>query len=72
MNTVQAIYENGVFRPFQDVDLEEGESVELTINLSTEKDPASDFSDIAVDMGIPDYALNIDHYLYGLPKQGEK
>jgi hypothetical protein len=25
-------------------------------------------SDLAIDTGIPDLAVNIDHYLYGYPK----
>jgi len=72
MNIVEAIYENGVFRPLQKVDLEEGEKVEIIINLSLEKDPAETIPDLAIDTGIPDFATNIDHYLYGLPKQSEK
>jgi len=72
MNTVEAIYEKGVFRPVQKVDLEEGEKVEIIIKISVEKDPAADFSDIAQETGITDLAVNIDHYLYGLPKQSEE
>ncbi|MGI8410350.1 MAG: antitoxin family protein [Pyrinomonadaceae bacterium] len=72
MNIVEAIYENGVFRPLQKVDLEEGEKVEIIINLSLEKDPAETIPDLAIDTGISDFATNIDHYLYGLPKQSEK
>ncbi|CAN5495360.1 hypothetical protein BH18ACI3_BH18ACI3_06050 [soil metagenome] len=72
MNIVEAIYENGVFRPIQKVDLEEGEKVEIIINLSLEKDPAETIPDLAIDTGISDFATNIDHYLYGLPKQSEK
>lgn len=70
--SVEAIYENGVFRPLQPVNLPEGERVHLTVAADERaNDPAADFSDIAVDMGIPDLATNIDHYLYGLPKQKE-
>ncbi|MDQ3220122.1 MAG: antitoxin family protein [Acidobacteriota bacterium] len=72
MNIVEAIYENGVLRPIQKVDLEEGEKVEIIINLSLEKDPAETIPDLAIDTGISDFATNIDHYLYGLPKQSEK
>ena len=72
MNTVEAIYENGVFRPIQKVDFEEGEKVEIIIKLPEEKDSAESFADIAVDTGISDLALNVDHYLYGLPKQTEE
>lgn len=72
MNTVEAIYEKGVFRPVQKVDLEEGEKVEIIIKIAVEKDAAEDFSDIAQETGITDLAVNIDHYLYGLPKQSEE
>ncbi len=69
MNTVEAIYEKGVFRPVQKVDLEDGERVELTIKSEDDKDPAEIIPNLAIDLGISDLAENIDHYLYGLPKQ---
>jgi len=72
MNTIEAIYEKGVFRPIQKVDLEEGDKVEITINVERERDPAESLHDFAVDTGITDFAENIDHYLYGLPKQTNK
>ena len=72
MNTVEAIYEKGVFRPIQKVDFEEGEKVEIIIKMPNEKDSAESFADIAVDTGISDLAANVDHYLYGLPKQTEE
>lgn len=74
MNTVEAIYENGVFRPIQKVDFEDGERVKITVEVTVvrQRDSAEDFSDIAVDTGISDLATNVDHYLYGLPKQSEK
>ncbi len=69
MNRVEAVYERGVFRPRQRVDLREGEIVEITIDPVSAKDPAFEILDLAIDTGIPDLAINIDHYLYGLPKQ---
>lgn len=70
--SVEAIYENGVFRPLQPVNLPEGERVRLTVATGERaNDPAANLSDLAVDMGTPDLATNIDHYLYGLPKQKE-
>jgi len=76
MNTVEAIYEKGVFRPVEKVELAEGERVKITVEVTVkpkeEKDPAETIPDLAIDMGISDFALNIDHYLYGLPKQSEK
>ena len=71
MNTVEAIYEKGVFRPIQKVDFEEGEKVEMSIKIAVEKDSAENILDLAVDLGISDMATNVDHYLYGLPKQSE-
>ncbi len=72
MNTVEAIYEKGVFRPIQKVDLEEGEKVEIIIRLPEKRDSAESIPDLAIDMGISDLATNVDYYLYGLPKQSEK
>ncbi len=76
MNTIEAIYEQGVFRPVEKIEMTEGERVKITIEITVkteeEKDSAADFSDIAVDIGITDLATNIDYYLYGLPKQSEK
>lgn len=31
-------------------------------------DPAFKIGDLAVDCGIPDLSVNLDHYLYGHPK----
>ncbi|HWX40379.1 MAG TPA: antitoxin family protein [Blastocatellia bacterium] len=62
---VEAIYENGVFRPLDKVDLQEGERVHITvmgINEST-NDPAYNLGRIAEETGISDLATNIDHYL---------
>lgn len=70
---VEAIFENGVFRPLRPINLEEGERVQLNVTSVNNRadDPAADFSDLVVDTGIPDLATNIDYYLYGLPKQTE-
>ena len=71
---IEAIFENGVFRPLKPLNLEEGARVNLTITSINERmdDPAANLSDLAVDTGIPDLATNIDYYLYGLPKQSER
>jgi len=73
IQAVEAIFENGVFRPLKPLNLEEGERVNLIISSANERAdaPAADFSDLAVDTGIPDLATNIDYYLYGLPKQSD-
>lgn len=72
MNNIEAIYEKGVFRPVQKVDLEDGERVEITIKSKGDKDPAETIPHLAMDLGISDFAENIDHYLYGLPKQTQR
>jgi hypothetical protein len=36
--------------------------------LDDPNNPMIQMLDLAVDMGIPDLATNIDHYLYGHPK----
>ncbi|MCU0239183.1 MAG: antitoxin family protein [Pyrinomonadaceae bacterium] len=71
MNAVEAIYENGVFRPIGKIDLNEGVKVEITVKPFKEKDSAETIPDLAIDLGISDFAENIDHYLYGLPKQSK-
>ncbi len=37
-------------------------------NSDAESDPLWRMGELAVDTGIPDLAVNIDHYLYGHPK----
>ena len=71
---IEAIYEKGVFRPLDRVDLPEGKRVNLTVATSVElaKDPACDLLNIAEDTGISDLATNIDYYLYGLPKHADE
>ncbi len=72
MEAVEAIYENGVFRPIEKVNLSNGVKVKITIKPFEERDPAETIPDLAIDTGISDLATNIDYYLYGLPKQTEE
>lgn len=72
MSIIEAIYEKGVFRPVQRVDLEDGERVEVILKTEAELDPAETIPDLAMDLGITDFAENVDYYLYGLPKQSDK
>jgi hypothetical protein len=63
-----------VFEP--GVQLPEGAPVRIELINEAKTDVAADpkddvllnMSQFAVDMGIPDLAVNIDHYLYGHPK----
>ena len=66
--TIEAIYENGVFRPVEPVTLSEGARVKLTIPEEGD-DPIYKIYEDAEETGVSDLATNIDHYLYGLPKQ---
>lgn len=69
---VEAIYENGVFRPLTQVGVGEGERVEIAVITIRKKDPAFNLTEIAAETGISNLAANIDHYLYGLPKQSDE
>ena len=68
---LEAIYENGVFRPLDKVNLPEGERVQITVVVADEtaNDAAFNLGRIAEETGVSDLATNIDHYLYVLPKQ---
>lgn len=68
---IEAVYEHGVFKPTGKVPLSEGEVVRLSFESVAPdiNDPAYDLAGMAQETGIRDLALNIDHYLYGLPKR---
>jgi predicted DNA-binding antitoxin AbrB/MazE fold protein len=52
---IEAIFEGGVFRPLQPIDLPEGERVQITVSSSdVDDDPAAHLPDIAIDLGVPD------------------
>lgn len=63
--TIDAVYENGVFKPKQPVALDEGTAVRLTLNTADEdNDPLKDVIGIG-DSGRTDGAENHDYYIYG-------
>lgn len=67
--TLEATFDGEVFRPAQKIDLEPDTKVEITVKESKEKkgEPYS-FLDYAKSVSLdapPDYATNIDKYLYG-------
>ena len=74
--TYQGTVHNGVVVFAPGVQLPEGSPVRVELledqNSESVRSPKDDvlsnMSDFAVDMGIPDLAVNIDHYLYGHPK----
>jgi hypothetical protein len=67
--------QNGVVVFEGQVPLPEGTQVEVkpveTPADSPSEDAFYDIGKLAVPTGIPDLAQNIDHYLYGHPKQDE-
>ena len=77
MDTINAIFENGVFRPLESVSLPDKCPVELCVRQSKPGhghpallallDIAKQYPD---DSDSPtDLAENLDHYLYGMPKR---
>jgi predicted DNA-binding antitoxin AbrB/MazE fold protein len=77
--TVEAVYEQGVLRPEEEIALEEGARVKvivLTREPAAELTPSDSMTDIfellekcEVDTGISDLADQHDHYLYGKSKK---
>jgi predicted DNA-binding antitoxin AbrB/MazE fold protein len=73
--TVKAVYENGVFKPQQPVDLEEHTEVEVLIPMrrSPDADDPTGWKAAEALIGFiedapADMAENHDYYLYGQPK----
>jgi len=72
----QGTIQNGVVVLENGICLPEGVPVQVELvvkepsepTLSPEDDALLRMSELAVDMGVPDLAVNIDHYLYGHPK----
>ena len=72
----QGTVHNGVIVLPAGVELPEGASVNIELlnrsssqqPLAPEDDALLRMSELAIDTGIPDLAVNIDHYHYGHPK----
>jgi hypothetical protein len=72
----QGTIQNGVVVFRDGVHLPEGAPVRVELvnkqssepSLSPDDDALLHMSELAVDTGIPDLSVNIDHYLYGHPK----
>jgi len=73
--TYQGTVKDGTIVVEPGADLPEGAQVRIEIDLPTpvssvqESDPLLRMSELAVETGVSDLATNIDHYLYGHPKQ---
>ncbi len=72
----QGTIQNGVVVFANGAQLPEGATVRVELlnqeppqePLTPEEDALLRMGELAVDTGIPDLAVNIDHYLYGHPK----
>ena len=65
---IEAIYEDGVFKPLQKPHLKEHEKVELTVSTGSEIDSAVKNALSITEIGessFSDTSLNHDEYLYG-------
>jgi len=75
MRTIQAVYENGVLRPVEDLALPEKSEVKITIHTSdSNASSLAKLAEIAREFPenaeLPtDLAAQHDHYLYGTPKK---
>ena len=77
MHAIHAVYENGIFRPLDPVDLPDRCEVEIMIQSQSTVMARTTLARLAeISRQFPvnpepptDLAAQHDHYLYGLPKQ---
>jgi hypothetical protein len=69
---VQAVYENGVLRPMERLDLPEHQQVRVIVeavlpgsNVPAGQTPIDPLAGLRVSTGIPDLAENFDDYRFG-------
>jgi hypothetical protein len=71
--TIETIYRNGRIELPADVHLPEDTCVTVIVadnaTHGMPADPAYSIPDLASDIGPPDLARNLEHYLYGHPKR---
>ena len=73
VQTIRAIYENGIFRPLETPNLAEREHVRLTVepdsssdrSSSADNESADPLAGLRVSTGISDLAENFDDYRFG-------
>ena len=76
---VKAIFKDGEVRPLEPLDLPDETRLRIIIEqdgeadakaaASHQSDPLATIYEIAEDAGPADLSVNLDHYLYGLPKR---
>jgi predicted DNA-binding antitoxin AbrB/MazE fold protein len=70
LKTIEVIYENGVFKPIEKVDLKENEKIRIILQTKADS-PSSNGNklegifDIASDCSDSDLSVKHDKYLYG-------
>lgn len=77
--SVNAIFKDGEVRPLEPLDLPDETRLTIVIDEESEtiddararrrSDPLATLYEIAEDVGPADLSVNLDHYLYGLPKK---
>ena len=77
---VKAIFRDGQIKPIEPLDVPEDSRLRIIIEETNRErrrategngaDPMARIYEIAEDIGPPDLARNLDHYLYGTPKVG--
>jgi hypothetical protein len=68
MNTIDATFDGAVFRPTHPVSLPPNTAVRLTVERITRTEKTGSFLKTARSLqleGPPDWAANLEHYLYG-------
>ena len=71
LQTFDAIYEGGVFRPLNELQLPDKQRVRITVEATAERpSPLSESSadplaELAADLGVTDLAENFDDYRFG-------
>ena len=70
MIAIKAHFDGKYLVPDEPVELPEGKTLCVRIEVSDaeDADPLYHLTELAERTGVPDLALNIDHYLYGHPK----
>lgn len=75
---IEAIFRDGEVRPLEPLDLPNETRLRILIEqadeadaaaLRRQSDPLATIYELAEDAGPNDLSANLDHYLYGLPKQ---
>ena len=76
---IEAIFKDGQVRPLEPIDLPDETRLRIIVEQEDEAaaraaspnggDPLATIYEIAEEAGPADLSVNLDHYLYGLPKR---